>query len=89
VPGYFSKDPDEVKDYHINWATHLGTDTIVTSTWIVPAGITKVRDSSTTTTATIWLSGGTAGQQYHLVNHITTVGGRTEEDSLIMSIGDK
>ena len=70
----FWKDPNAILDYSIPWATWLGTDTIVTSTWIVPTGITKVTDTKTTTTTTIWLSGGTVGAEYALVNRITTVG---------------
>lgn len=71
------KDPDEVKDYEITWALLLGTDTIATSTWVVPAGITKDSSTNTTTTTTIWLSAGTAGETYSLLNRITTAGLRT------------
>lgn len=71
------KDPDEVKDYEITWALLLGTDTIATSTWVVPAGITKDSSTNTTTTTTIWLSSGTAGETYSLLNRITTAGLRT------------
>ncbi len=71
------KDPDEVKDYGLLWASLLGTDTINTSTWTVPAGITKDSDSMTDTTTTVWLSGGTAGDSYFLLNRIMTAGGRT------------
>lgn len=71
------KDPDEVKDYGINWATLLSTDTIATSTWTVPDEITMDSDSHTTTATTVWLSGGTAGESYSLLNRIVTAGGRT------------
>lgn len=47
------KDPDEVLDYQLDWGTRLGTDTIVTSTWVVPTGITKNSDTHLTTTTTI------------------------------------
>lgn len=71
------KDPDEVKDYGIDWALLLDTDTISTSTWVLPIGITKDSGTSTTTSTTIWLSGGTAGESYSILNRITTAGGRT------------
>lgn len=71
------KDPDEVKDYGINWADLLVTDTISTSTWTLPAGITKDSDSKTSTATTIWFSGGTAGEVYLIENKIVTAGGRT------------
>ena len=72
------KDPDEVKDYGVNWADRLDEgDTIATSVWVVPTGITQNSASNTATTTTIWLSGGTLNTTYSLVNRITTAGGRT------------
>ena len=80
----FTKDPEAVLDYGIDWDAHdwLGADTISTSTWTVPSGITKVTDSKTTTTTTIWLSGGTAGETYPVKDHIVTAGGRAEDCTL-------
>ena len=89
MPQIFIKDPDSVLDYQINWATWLGSDTISTSTWTVPTGITKVTDSNTTTTATIWLSGGTAGTEYDLTDRIVTAGGRTADRTITVKVSDK
>jgi hypothetical protein len=50
------KDPQAVLDYGFDWSKWLGTDTISTSTWTVPVGITKDSDTHDTTTTTIWLS---------------------------------
>lgn len=80
------KDPDEVKDYRINWVDLLGTDTITTSTWFVPAGITKDSDSNTTTTTTIWLSAGTVGESYSLLNRITTASLRTHDRTVTLKM---
>jgi hypothetical protein len=85
----WDKDPDAIKDYDAKWGTWLGTDTINASTWIVPSGITKLADSFTDTVATIWLSGGTVHRTYYVVNRITTVGGRTDDQTLIFHIVDK
>lgn len=52
-------------------------ETISTSTWTVPTGITKDSESETDDTTTIWLSGGTHGTDYDLVNEIVTSAGRT------------
>lgn len=73
------KDPDEVKDYVIDWTDRLNEDVIATSTWIVPDGITKDSDSfdADENTTTIWLSGGTLNDNYEFTNRITTTGGRT------------
>lgn len=85
----FVKDPNEVLDYVRDWTTALAGDTIATSAWTVPSGITKDSDSNTTTTATIWLSGGTLDADYALVNRITTAGGRTMRKTLTFRIRPK
>jgi hypothetical protein len=71
------KDPDAVADYGLDWSLRLVTDTLLTSTWIVPSGITSNSNSHTTTATTVWLAGGTAGETYSLTNRVTTSGGRT------------
>lgn len=77
-----TKDPDEVLDYAIDWAPRLNGDTIATSQWMVPEGITAGDELSTASTATIWLSGGTDKTGYILTNRITTAGGRTMDYSV-------
>ena len=77
-----NKDPQAVLDYGLNWATWLGTDTISSSSWTVPAPLTKDSDSSTSTLASIWLSGGIAGSSYNVTNTIITAAGRTDERSI-------
>lgn len=72
------KDPVAELDFGVNWAPWLGGDTISNSAFTVPAGITKVSESNTTTVSTVWLGGGTAGAEYKIGVQITTVGGRTE-----------
>lgn len=84
-----NKDPNAVLDYLIDWSAFLGTDTIATSTWIVPTGITKDSDTRTTTTTTIWLSSGTAGHTYELTNRITTAGGRTDDRTVLIAVLEK
>lgn len=80
------KDPDEVLDYRIDWSGRLDGDTISASTWVVPIGITQDSASNTTTSATIWLSGGTSGEQYTLTNRVTTNGGRTLEQKITLRV---
>lgn len=82
----FVKDPDSKLDYTVNWAAWLGTDTIASSAWVVPTGLTQVSVSSTTTTATIVISGGTAGQTYMITNRITTTQGRIDDRTAIIYI---
>jgi len=70
-----TKDPDEVKDYGINWSRELAqySDTIQSSSWPnPPTGITIVTDTFDDTSTTVWLSGGTLGTDYPLTNRIVT-----------------
>lgn len=85
----FPKDPDAILDYSIDWETWLDGDTISTSTWIVPTGITKDSDTYSTTATVIWLSGGTAGSSYSLTNRITTAGGRTEDRTIEILVKER
>lgn len=81
-----SKAPTDVLDYELNWTRWLGTDTIATSSWEVPVGVTKESESNSTKRAVIWLSGGTTGQSYTLTNTITTAGGRTRSQDVILPV---
>ena len=81
------KDPNAVIDYWIDWSKWLrGNDTVLTSEWIVPAGITQDSEANDTTTTTIWLSGGTAGSTYSLTNRITTAQGRTQDKTITIRV---
>jgi hypothetical protein len=85
-----SKDPDDVKDYLFDWSAWLGDeDTIETSTFILPAGLTADSDSNTTTTATIWISGGTIGNTYKVLNRIVTAGGRTMDRTALLVVAER
>lgn len=90
-----NKDPDEILDYEIDW---IGTasapgrtygDEITSSLWIVPSGITHETDSFTVGTTTIWLSGGTEGETYLILNRIETLGGRTMDQTVKLKIKTK
>lgn len=69
----FQKDPAATLDYSVDWTEFLEDEEVIAaSQWTVPSGITQVTTSYTDKKATIWLSGGTLGQTYELVNRITT-----------------
>lgn len=86
----FHKDEASVLDYAVDWEDWLcNEETILTSTWDVPEGITKDSDSKTDTIATVWLSGGTTGETYELVNHITTSGARTVERTITIHVRER
>ena len=85
----FEKDPDAILDYTVDWSRWLETDTILASQWTVPTGLTEGSATHTPTSATVWLSGGTAGQAYTVTNRITTHGGRTDERSIVINGRDR
>ena len=89
MPQSFLKDPQAILDFKIDWSGWLGTDTIATSTWTVPTGITQSAATNTTTAAIIWLSGGTLDTSYDLVNHITTAGGRSDDRTITITISSE
>lgn len=87
----FKKDPNAVLDYTVDWTAYLApiVDTIATATWIVPATLTKVSDTHSSTTATAFISGGTAGTTETVTCRITTAGGRTDDRSITLNIVER
>lgn len=77
------KDSDEVMDLVFDYASNLDSgDTISSSAMTVATGLTKDSDSNNTTTTTVWLSGGTAGNRYTVANRVVTAAGRTKERTI-------
>ena len=85
----FIKSPAALLDYQIDWSSWLGTDTITSSEWSAPDALTVESSTNSTTAATIWLSGGTAGHDYLVSNTITTAGGRTDKRSFKLSVVER
>lgn len=68
-----NKDPDEVLNYGFQWGAELAPgDSIASSVWIVPIGLTKVSEGVSGGDTVVKLSGGTPGEGYVLTNRITT-----------------
>lgn len=85
----FPKDPNATLDYKGNWGPWLKGDTIVTSEWEVPSGLTLESDSHDGTTVLTWFSGGTVGQSYTCRNRITTALGRTDDRTIVIKIKER
>lgn len=86
------KDPQAKLDYTVDWTAWLQTgETITTSTWTVPAGITQTTPAPSISggKTTIWLSGGTVSTRYVLVNHIVTSQGREDDRSLPIDVMER
>jgi hypothetical protein len=81
------KDPDDIDFFGIDWGPYLSDvqETLSTSTWIMPAGITKDSDVIDGTKTIVKLSGGLAGETYSLVNRITTAT-RTKDRTMIVRV---
>jgi len=88
-----TKDPSAELDYGFDWLTDgwLATgETVITSTWTVPAGLTQITTGITGGTITVvWIGGGTVGTDYTLVNRIVTSAGRTDERSIIIRVRNR
>ncbi|WP_020476264.1 phage fiber-tail adaptor protein [Zavarzinella formosa] len=86
----FIKDPSARLDYQIDWSDWLEDDTIAASAWTVPAGIAQYGSATNTaTSATIWLTGGTPGTDYFIVNQITTTEARINQQTLKLLIRER
>lgn len=85
------KDPNATLDYSFNWAAWLAlaADTIVSVAWVKSTGLTIVSQSFTTTSATVFLSGGVLGALESLTCRITTAGGRTEDRTVFLQIVER
>jgi hypothetical protein len=83
----YTKDPNAVLDWKVDWTAWLASgETITTSTWIVPTGITKDSDTHTGTAATVWLSGGTVNVSYEVTNRVVTSAGRTDDRTIRINV---
>ena len=79
MPSRVTKDPGEDLDWEHGWADELAGDTITDSAWTIPDGLTagEIDEDFTTTTTTVSLAGGTAGEKYDVINTVQTAGDRT------------
>jgi hypothetical protein len=86
----WTKDPDAVLDYSIDWSTWLQTgDEIASATWTVPTGIVLDSQDESTTRTVAWLSSGTAGVNYDLGCLITTTSGRLDERTITIKVRER
>lgn len=97
----FEKVEGASKDYNVIWADWLQpNESIATSAWTIPAGLTGGAESINTasavtfegteyrvnTVATVYISGGKIGQIYELINTITSDAGRIDSRSLFIQV---
>lgn len=83
----FIKDPAAILDYSWDWSQWLQTGETITTSTITPSpGLTIQSSSFTSTVATAWVKGGTAGQPYTVTNEITSSGGRTANRTISIRV---
>ena len=97
----FIKDPDAVLDYKFDWkalTNGSGTsdwlqagETISSFTIDADSGITVGSSSRTdaNTSITVWLSGGTAGNDYAVRCEIVTSATRTDERTMMIQVRER
>ena len=87
----FTKDPDAVLDYSVDWFLWLAGDQISSSEWILELGATiqKITDTFTNSRTVVWLGGGDKGITYLATNRIVTVGGRTDDRTISVKVEDR
>lgn len=97
----FIKDPSAVLDYKFDWkalTNDSGTsdwlasgETISSKTITASSGITVDSSSitDTNTSVTVWLSGGSAGNNYTVACLIVTSAGRTDERTITIQCRDR
>jgi hypothetical protein len=79
----YTKDPDAVLDYSVDWSSWLDdAETVASHVVIASTGITVDSDNEAAGVVTVWLSGGTVGERYTVTTRITTSAGRTDDRSI-------
>ena len=87
----FTKDPDAILDYSVDWFLWLAGDQISSSEWILEEGATieKITDTFATSKTVVWLGGGDKGITYLVTNRIVTAGGRTDDRTISVQVEDR
>lgn len=85
-PVDYVKDPDDTILVTMKWAKELAGDTIATSSWTLPDGMTEGTNGGTGTTRACKVSGGSEGGIYRVVNRITTTTGGLQFDKTVRVI---
>ena len=86
----YLKDPSAVLDWSFDWTDWLAIDeTIITHTVTADTGITVDSSDEKAGFVTVWLSGGTAGENYKVACLITTSANRTDERTIWIKVTNR
>jgi len=82
----FVKDPDAVLDYEFDWSRWLQVGETITSHAATVTGAVRESSAQSTTSVTVWVSGGTDRTTATVACRIMTSAGRTDERTLALQI---
>lgn len=85
---YF-KDPNGVLDYEFDWTQWLETGDTIASHVATVVGAVKNSSANSTTSVTVWVSGGTVGINATIACRITTTAGRVDERTVTLRIREQ
>lgn len=86
----FIKDPDAELDWQFNLADWLEAgETISSASFTADDGLTISSTGHDDTVATIWVSGGTAGNVYRVTCHFVTSAARTDDRSINIRVMER
>ncbi|WP_441268685.1 phage fiber-tail adaptor protein [Bradyrhizobium sp. 215_C5_N1_1] len=78
---------DETVDFSVDWSARLAAgDAIASSTFALPSGLISPKSENSDKVATVWISGGEAGQAYGVVNRVTTRTGTVLEQTILLRV---
>lgn len=87
-----TKDPNSTLDYQLDWSSWLVDGESINDATVTVSGATKISSSFTSTTTTVWVSGGTTGSTASILFHITTDSSphsRIDDRTLILHIAER
>ncbi len=86
----YTKDPSAVLDWAFDWTDWLAAaETITNHTITADTGLTVDSSTEDAGVVTVWLSGGTAGENYKVACLVETSAGRTDERTIWIKVTDR
>ena len=86
----YLKDPSAILDWAFDWTDWLAAaETITDHTITADTGLTVDSSTEDAGVVTVWLSGGTAGENYKVACLITTSAGRTDERTIWIKVTNR
>ncbi len=84
MASYFKLRAGATEVFSLDWTSDIAGETLLTSVWAVPAGITLVSNAFTAAgLVTFRVTGGTEGQVYRLTNTVTTATRTAVADAVV------